>query len=93
MELELKRFNNDASAKFSMHTIPSDRLSHKDVEQKEKMSKKRLCWIIMNLIVGSALIVNLLFSIENQHNKIEESQQEKRINRTWTLSVAVNEVK
>ena len=91
--MELKRFDSDASAKFSMHTIPSDRLSLKNVVQKETMSKKRICWIVTNVILGTALFVNLFFSIENRHHSQLEFQSKKLINRNWTLSVAIEEVK
>ena len=89
MELELTRFDSETSAKFSMHTKPSDSLSLKNVVQWKKMSKKRICWIITNFILGTAIIVNLLFSIEYQ----QHSQPEKYINRTWTLSLAIDQVK
>ena len=91
--MELKRFDSDASAKFSMHTVPSNKLSLKNVVQKEKMSKKRICWIVTNVILGTAIFVNLFFSIKNRHNSQLEFQSEKRINRNWTLSVALEEVK
>ena len=88
MELELTRFDSETSAKFSMHTKQSENsLSLKNVVQKKKMSKKRICWIITNLILGTAIIVNLLFSIEYHQN----SRPEKHIN--WTLSLAIDEVK
>ena len=60
--MELKRFDINASANFSMHTIPSDRLSLKNVVQKEKMSKKSICWIITNLILGTAIYLSIYFS-------------------------------
>ena len=95
--MELKRFDSDASAKFSMHTIPSDRLSEslslKNVVQKEKKSKKRICWIVTNVILGTALFVNLFFSIENQHYSQVESPPENHIIRNLTLSVAIEEVR
>ena len=89
MELELTRFDSETSAKFSMHTKQSENSLSLKNAQKKKMSKKRICWIITNLILGTAIIVNLSFSIEyHQH-----SQPEKHINRIWTLSLAIDEVK
>ena len=87
--MELKRSESVASDEFSIHTIPSNRNSLKNVVQKEKVSIKRLCWIFTNIVLSIVLFVNLFCSMEynsyHQGLKIVD-------NRTWTLSSALNEV-
>ena len=87
--MELKRSDSVASDEFSIHTIPSNRNSLKNNVQKEKVSNKRICWIVANIVLSSVLFVNLFCSMEYNHYhrglKIVD-------NRTWTLSSAINEV-
>lgn len=87
--MEFKRSDSVASDEFSIHTIPSNRNSLKNVVQKEKVSNKRLCWIFANIVLSIVIFVNLFCSMEYNHYyrgviKID--------NRTWTLSSAINGV-
>ena len=92
LETKLKRFKSDASEEFSVHTIPSNRSSIKNV-QTAKISRKRFCGIIMNLFLGTAIIVDL-FWWHFDYNRIETESKNwpKSINTSWTLSNAINEV-
>ena len=87
--MELKRSDSIASDEFSIHTIPSNRNSLKNNVQKEKVSNRRLCWIVANIVLTSVIFVNLFCSMKFNHYyqglKIVD-------NRTWTLSSAINEV-
>ena len=93
LETKVKRFNSDASGEFSVHTIPSNRSSIKNV-QTPKISKKRVGGIIVNLFLGTAIIVDL-FWWHLDYRRIESESTNwstKSINTSWTLSSAINEV-
>ena len=93
LETKLKRFDSVASEAFSIHTIPSNRTSIKNV-QTPKISKKRVCGVIINLIFGIAVIVDLFWWHLHYQKREPESENlpTKRINTSWTLSNALNEV-
>ena len=90
---KLKRFDSDASDDFSVHTIPSNRTSIKNV-QTSKISKKRVCGVIINLILGIAVIVDLFWwHLHYQQLEPENTNlPTKRINTSWTLTNALKEV-
>ena len=89
----MKRFNSDASEEFSVHTIPSNRSSIKNVETPKK-SRKRVCGIIVNLFLGTAIIVDLFWwHLDYKRIKSENTNwPTKSINTSWTLSNAIHEV-
>ena len=87
--MEFKRSDSVASDEFSIHTIPSNRNSLKNVVQKEKVSNKRLCWIFANIVLSIVIFVNLFCSMEYNHYY---RGVKKVDNRTWTLSSAINGV-
>ena len=93
LETKLKRFDSVASEAFSIHTIPSNRTSIKNV-QTPKISKKRVCGVIINLIFGIAVIVDLFWWHLHYQQLEPESKNlpTKRINTSWTLLNALNEV-
>ena len=93
LETKVKRYNSDASEEFSVHTIPSNRSSIKNVPT-PKISRKRVCGIIVNLFLGTAIIVDL-FWWHLDYRRIESESPNwstKSINTSWTLSSAINEV-
>ena len=61
MELrpKLEGFDSSTSEDFSIHTISSNRNSIKTVLQQPKLSNKRVLGFIINLTLGTAIIVDL----------------------------------
>ena len=93
-ETNLKEFEGDESEEFSIHTIPSNRNSIKNDVQSTKISNKRVCGIVVNIVLGIAIIVDLIWW-QQHHRRLEpasENSQNKRMN-NLTLSIAINEVR
>ena len=92
---KLKRVDSLISEDFSFQTIPSNRNSMKSTIQHPKISKKRVCGIVINFVLGTAIIVDLfIWQLHYQHLENESKKlRNERINESLALSMAINEVR
>ena len=93
-EMKFKRSEHDLSEEFSNHTIQN---TMKSVFKLPEITKKRLCGIVVNLVLCTALIINLIWWLHYQRlePKSENWQYQRMsfgMNKSVKLSIAIDDV-
>ena len=93
-EMKFKRSEHDSSEEFSNHTIQN---TMKSVFKLPEITKKRLFGIVVNLVLCTALIINLIWWLHYQRlePKSENWQYQRMsfgMNKSVKLSIAIDGV-